>query len=227
MDAYRTEEEQLEALKRWWSDNGKGIVAAVVIGVLGSIGWQAWQDRQVAKAESASAIYQELLGLGAQASTDRAQKVRLDELVATLSEDYAGTGYADLGQLLQAAAWVADGRSQEALTLLTALEARVVDDPAMYPVVKLRRARLQAALGDTDQALAALASLENTAVAAAAWLAQADIFIVGEQYVSAAQALTLALAADQNGDLGADLETKLAFVNARINAETSPLESGE
>ncbi len=227
MDAYRTEEEQVEALKRWWSDNGKGIVAAVVIGVLGSIGWQAWQDRQVAKAESASAIYQELLGLGAQASTDSAQKVRLDELVATLSEDYAGTGYADLGQLLQAAVWATDGRSQEALTLLTALEARVADDAALYPLVKLRRARLQADLGDTDQALAALGSLENTAVAAAAWLAQADIFIVGEQYASAAQALTLALAADQNGDLGADLETKLAFVNARINAETSPLESGE
>ena len=66
MDAYRTEEEQVEAIKRWWSENGKGVIAAVVIGVLGSVGWQSWQDRQVSQAEAASGIYQELLALSAE-----------------------------------------------------------------------------------------------------------------------------------------------------------------
>lgn len=227
MDAYRTEEEQVEAIKRWWSDNGKGVVAAVVIGVLGSVGWQSWQDRQEAQAEAASGIYQELLALSSEQLRGDADKVRLDELAAVLTEDYAGTGYAELGQLLQISSWVAQGRTQEALAALSALEGRVADDAAMYPVVKLRRARLQASMGDTEQALQALSSLENSAVAAAAWQAKADIYIVQEQYTLASEALALAIVADENGDLRADLETKLAFVNARQSSNSNPVADGE
>jgi predicted negative regulator of RcsB-dependent stress response len=227
VDAYRTEEEQVEAIKRWWSENGKGVIAAVVIGVLGSVGWQSWQDRQVSQAEAASGVYQELLALSAQELSSDADKVRLDELTATLTEDYAGTGYARLGQLLQVSAWVSQGRAEDALAALQALESSVADDVAMYPIVKLRRARLQASLGDTEQALQALTSLETSAVAAAVWQAKADIYIVQEQYALAAEALSLALVADESGDLRSDLETKLAFVNARRDSNASPVASGE
>lgn len=227
MDAYRTEEEQVEAIKRWWSDNGKGVIAAVVIGVLGSVGWQSWQDRQASQAEAASSVYQELLVLSSQELSSDSDKVRLDELAAILTEDYAGTGYAKLGQLLQISAWVSQGRTGEALTALQALEADVADDAAMYPIVKLRRARLQASVGDVEQALEALSTLETSAVAAAAWQAKADIYIVQEQYALAAEALSLALVADENGNLRSDLETKLAFVNARQVSTTSPAAGGE
>lgn len=227
MDAYRTEEEQVEAIKRWWNENGKGVVAAVVIGVIGSVGWQSWQARQATQAEAASGIYQELISLSSRDLNSDADKVRLDELAAALTEDYASTGYSKLGQLLQISSWVSQGRSQEALVALQALEASVADDSAMYPIVKLRRARLQASLGDIEQALQALSSLENTPIAAAAWQAKADIYIVQEQYALASEALSLAVVADENGDLRADLETKLAFVNARQNSNSSPLASGE
>lgn len=227
MDAYRTEEEQVEAIKRWWNDNGKGVVAAVVIGVLASVGWQSWQDRQASQAEAASGIYQELLVLSSQELTSDADTVRLDELAAVLTEDYSGTGYAKLGQLLQASAWVSQGRAEDALASLQGLEANVADDAAMYPIVKLRRARLQASLGDAEQALKALSSLEDSAVAAAAWQAKADIYIVQEQYALAAQALSLALVADEGGDMRSDLETKLAFVNARQESDSSLKASGE
>ena len=31
MDVYKTEEEQVEAIKKWWQENGKSIIAGVVI----------------------------------------------------------------------------------------------------------------------------------------------------------------------------------------------------
>ena len=38
MAEHMQEEADLEALKRWWDENGKGIAAAVVMAVLGTVG---------------------------------------------------------------------------------------------------------------------------------------------------------------------------------------------
>ena len=43
MEQYRTEEEQVEALRRWWNENGKSTVAVIVIALAAGLGWQAWQ----------------------------------------------------------------------------------------------------------------------------------------------------------------------------------------
>ena len=53
-----TEEEQIEALKRWWDDNGKQTILAIVLTVGGYFGWQAWTqhvDEQAAAASRAAA----------------------------------------------------------------------------------------------------------------------------------------------------------------------------
>ena len=51
---YKTEEEQIEAVKRWWNENGRAVVFAVVIGVSGSFGWQFWQDSKQEGREQAA-----------------------------------------------------------------------------------------------------------------------------------------------------------------------------
>ncbi|MDQ2077269.1 tetratricopeptide repeat protein [Marinimicrobium sp. ABcell2] len=61
MSDHLTEEEQLEALKRWWKENGKWVVTAVVLSVGGYFGWNAWQDQRLAQAHTASAQYEALL----------------------------------------------------------------------------------------------------------------------------------------------------------------------
>ena len=45
-DSYRTEEEQVEALKAWWRENGKSTVVAIAMAVMGVFGWQGWQKQQ-------------------------------------------------------------------------------------------------------------------------------------------------------------------------------------
>ena len=52
-----SEREQLDAIKKWWSENGKAIVAGLIIGLGAVFGWQYWQRWQDRVAEEASALY--------------------------------------------------------------------------------------------------------------------------------------------------------------------------
>ena len=63
MAEQRQDEADLEALKRWWDENGKGIVAAVVVAVLGTVGWQQYQGFTASKAEAASDLYASMLAV--------------------------------------------------------------------------------------------------------------------------------------------------------------------
>ena len=38
MESYRTEEEQVEALKRWWDENGRSTMTAVVLALVAGFG---------------------------------------------------------------------------------------------------------------------------------------------------------------------------------------------
>ncbi len=46
MAEHLSEEEQLEALKRWLSENGTSTVVGVVLAISGYLGWGFWQDKQ-------------------------------------------------------------------------------------------------------------------------------------------------------------------------------------
>ena len=43
MADYQSEEEQIEAFKQWWVDNGLKLVAAAVLAIGGTLSWQSWQ----------------------------------------------------------------------------------------------------------------------------------------------------------------------------------------
>ncbi|HBJ90109.1 MAG TPA: hypothetical protein DDZ21_09085, partial [Gammaproteobacteria bacterium] len=45
------EEETIEALKKWWQENGKGLVFAAVAGFAGVTGWVAWENSTASQAE--------------------------------------------------------------------------------------------------------------------------------------------------------------------------------
>jgi predicted negative regulator of RcsB-dependent stress response len=61
VDGYRTEEEQVEAIKKWWNENGKSIVAGVVIGITAIFGWRAYNNHISLQAEAASTLYEQML----------------------------------------------------------------------------------------------------------------------------------------------------------------------
>ena len=69
MDVYGTEEEKIEAIKKWWNQNGKSIIAGIVIGITAIYGWRGYINYNISQEKVASIIYEKLLN---------ASKVMLD-----------------------------------------------------------------------------------------------------------------------------------------------------
>ena len=61
MDVYKTEDEQWEAVRQWWRENGMSAVFGIVLGLGAIFGWRWWQTHQIEQAEAASGIYQTAL----------------------------------------------------------------------------------------------------------------------------------------------------------------------
>ena len=61
MSGYETDEEQLEALKKWWAENGKAVLVGVVLGLGAIFGWRGWISHEQGRSEAASALYEEVI----------------------------------------------------------------------------------------------------------------------------------------------------------------------
>lgn len=150
MADYHTEEEQLEALKRWWQENGRAVIAGLAIGVAVLAGWRGWDWYRGDQALAASALYEEAMaGLGADdpgAVVEPARRLRAE---------YAGTAYAPLGALAAAKAQVAAGEPGAAEEWLRwAMDN--AGEAGVRHIARARLARVRAAQGDHAGALALL-----------------------------------------------------------------------
>ncbi|WP_371186688.1 YfgM family protein [Thalassotalea maritima] len=61
METYQTEEQQVEAIKSFWQENGNSLIAGLVIGLGGFIGWNYYQDSQLEAQYLASYQYQQAM----------------------------------------------------------------------------------------------------------------------------------------------------------------------
>nr|WP_298410545.1 tetratricopeptide repeat protein [uncultured Halomonas sp.] len=157
MAELQTEEEQLDALKRWWKNNGTSLIAGVVIAIAGVLGWNAWQNYQANQAEAASLRYQELLSLASQDDLSDDVQSRAQQLVGEIIDNHDGTIYADLAALLRARMAVSEDDYASGSTTLEALIAST-DRDYLKGLARLRLARLQLAQGEAEKALATLES---------------------------------------------------------------------
>ncbi|KAF0204933.1 MAG: hypothetical protein FD173_1453 [Gallionellaceae bacterium] len=89
------EQEQVDALRGWWKENGKWVVAAVVIALLGYAGMQFWKSHQAQQAGEASKLYVEV---EKQIMTNDPKRV--NDAVAALVDKFGGSAYAPRAQLL-------------------------------------------------------------------------------------------------------------------------------
>lgn len=176
MDAYRTEEEQVEALKQWWKRNGTSTLATIALMLAAYFGWQAWQDRRFAHAEAASFDYQQLLMAAAQIEQEPSEKryATAQHLAGRLRDEFSGTVYAQYAALLQAGLLVQqndlDGAAEQLRWVLDA-------DPeeAVAEVANLRLARVLHARGDDKGALAIIEQGDHGHYAAAYYELRGDI----------------------------------------------------
>ncbi|PVF11136.1 hypothetical protein DBO95_25830, partial [Yersinia pestis] len=46
MEVYTTENDQVDAVRRFFSENGKALAVGVVLGIGALVGWRYWQGNQ-------------------------------------------------------------------------------------------------------------------------------------------------------------------------------------
>lgn len=61
MEIYQTEEQQVEAIKGYWAQNGNTIIAGIALGFAGFIGFNLYQDNQLEQELAISDSYQTLI----------------------------------------------------------------------------------------------------------------------------------------------------------------------
>ena len=111
------EEETIEALKKWWDENGRQLVLIVVAVLTGYTSWILWQNNQSATAESASDMYEEILALAATEPgvvVTEEERAEIIELSNQLITDHPGSIYAQYGALFAAQQHVSDNDLDEA-----------------------------------------------------------------------------------------------------------------
>ncbi len=141
MDAYQTEEQQVEALKAWWKENSRSIIVGVVVGVSAIMGWKAWQNQIHTQAEQASNIYEQLL-----VANEKGEGDAISKLSHQLIDGYSDSAYAEYASLFLAKQKVLAGENGKAKELLQAL----VEKSKHEDIVHLARVRLAQLLLDEN-----------------------------------------------------------------------------
>lgn len=150
VEIYESEQEQIDALKTWWSENAVSVIAGIVIGVGGLVGWQGWQNYNQGRQEAASSQYMQIMESVNESLFDAVPAIA-DGIVT----EYDETHYASLAQLAAARANVEAGDSDAAATRLQWVVDNASTD-SFTLIARLRLAGLQLSNGDPAQAKSTL-----------------------------------------------------------------------
>jgi predicted negative regulator of RcsB-dependent stress response len=146
VEGYVTEEAQVEALKKWWKENGKSVIVGLIIGGSAVAGWRGWASYVDSRGERASASYEQFVSELASAPAETAYKQGERVIV-----DYGATPYAELARLALAKLDVERGDQDAARGHLRWVMEKA-KQPALRHVARLRLARLYLDANDADAA---------------------------------------------------------------------------
>jgi predicted negative regulator of RcsB-dependent stress response len=156
--ADRTEEEQVEALKNWFGENGVSLIFGIVVALGAVFGYRAWDNDVRQTGEAASAVYENLLTAVGEVPPEGLS----DEMIATgnalageLKADYTDSSYASFAALHLAKIAIDGGNLETAVTELRWVLDNGAED-SMEILGRIRLARVLAAQEKYDEALATL-----------------------------------------------------------------------
>ena len=150
METNQTEEQQIEAVKQWWKENGSSIITGLLLGLALLFGAKSWFAYQERTAENASNVYVSLMG-----ALREDNEAAVGQKAAMLIADYASTPYAALGAMVLAKIKI----EQDELDAAGAQLQWVLDNTdsdLLREVARLRLVRVLIAAGDPDGAEALL-----------------------------------------------------------------------
>lgn len=201
------EEENIEAIKKWWHENWKQLALLVVIVFPSYFGWQLWQNSQATEAETASDLYEEVLSLAISepgVPVTEQESLRILDLFELLKADYPSSVYAlygalfaaqqsvnanDLGAAEESLQWMLDNR-QDSLFSRT--------DEGLILTANLRLGRVILAKGESERALNLVNTIDPKTFEAGFAELRGDIYATMGRIVDARDAYIAAQEAGSN-----------------------------
>lgn len=209
MAELRTEEEQLEALKNWWKENGRSLMIGLVVAVSAVLGWQGWQSYNEKQATQAAWLYQNILEAVA-SELDENPDPQIETILHLgdrLKSEHAKSTYAQYAAFMLARAAVHQQDYDRALEELDWVLARAQEDD-IKRVATLRKARVLLASGQLDQASNLLTGFEPGSFSAIYYELLGDIAFSQGDLVAAVSAYDQAISVAGNAPIGPVLQMK-------------------
>ena len=210
MERYETEEQQVEAIKQFWKDNGIAIIVGAVIGLGGLWGWRYYNQSQMLAQEQASDAYE--------AQLDTLVSDQAVEKAEIFIAQHGDSGYAVLTSFIAAQQAIQKNDLDKAISLLN---KAVEQSPsqAISDLALLRLARVQLAQSKHEEALSTLAKVKNDAFAVQVNELKGDAYLAANNIDAAKLAYAAVLAEDES-----NLNVKMKADNLAYVATTG---SGE
>lgn len=137
MQDFETEEQQIEALKTWWKENGTFLLLGLGLGAAVIFGWRYYVSEQQSHAMQASDMY---IALQQQVSTQKLDDAGLAK-AQQLKDEFSDTPYAPLASLMLAKHAYENGNVDEAISKLEWVVGNA-DEVAVEHIAKLRLIRV-------------------------------------------------------------------------------------
>ena len=158
MEIYENENDQVDAIKRFFAENGKALAAGGSLGVGARLGGRYWTSHQTEAARSASLAYQNAVTA---VSAGKPDSISAAEKFATENKNTYGAlasmelaqQFVDQNELEKAAAQLQQGLA-------------ATSDENLKAVINLRLARVQVQLKQADTALKTLDTVKGEGWAA-------------------------------------------------------------
>jgi predicted negative regulator of RcsB-dependent stress response len=189
MEQFATEEQQVEAIKRFWKDNGTAIIFGAILGLGGLWGWRYYDESQITAKETASAAYNDMI-----------QTLASDDRVAATQDFIANnndTAYVALAGFIGAQAAVEADDYAKAAELLQQIIVSTADT-TLQNVARVRLARVQLQLTQYGEAITTLDAITGTAFTAQQEAIRGDVLVAQGDLSGARDAYVRSLAAQDD-----------------------------
>ena len=192
MEQFATEEQQVEAIKRFWKEHGTAIIVGAALGLGGLWGWRYYSESQIQSKEAASVAYQEAVETFGTEGSEAKMSAFIDA-----NKD---SGYASIASLL-AAKQSADAGDLDAAASHLNTVVTFAENNELKALASLRLARVQIEMNQLDAALSTVSNVTNDAFAAEVSEIKGDVYQKQNKFDDARLAYSSALEKNANNPL--------------------------
>ncbi|MFC0225071.1 YfgM family protein [Serratia aquatilis] len=201
MEVYTSENEQLDAVRRFFAENGKALAVGVVLGIGALLGWRYWQSHQNSSMMAASQSFEQANTALAAGKTEGVAAA--EAFIQANSNSYGVFAALHLAQYF---AQQDDFAKAEQQLLVAQSQAK---DENLQAMVNLRLARVQLQQKKPDEALKTLEGVKGEGWIAMMQDVRGDVLLAKGDVKGAREAYSKGIESNTSQALAAMMRMKL------------------